>query len=58
VKWRFSLLSLLIVMTLVAAALGIMMARDWVNTEPQNTIPPPPQSFPPGEPKFTPVKMR
>jgi hypothetical protein len=56
IKWRFSLLSLFIVMTLIAAVLGIFMARDWVNTEPQNTIPKlPPQQFPTDAPRFTPV---
>jgi hypothetical protein len=55
-RWRFSLLSLFIVMTLIAAVIGIFMARDWVNTEPQNTIPElPPQQFPTGVPKFTPA---
>jgi hypothetical protein len=54
-QWQFSLLSLLILMTLVAAVLAIVKARDWVNTEPQNTIPRLPQSFPQGAPEFTPV---
>ena len=56
IKWRFSLLSLFIVMTLIAAVLGIFMARDWVNTEPQNTIPKlPPQQLPTDAPRVTPV---
>jgi hypothetical protein len=58
IKLRFSLLSLFFVTTLIAAVLGIFMARDWVNTEPQNTIPElPPNTFPGDEPKFTPVSV-
>jgi hypothetical protein len=57
-RLRFSLLSLFIVMTLIAAVLGIGLARDWVNTEPQNTIPVlPPQQFPADTPKFNPVSV-
>jgi hypothetical protein len=57
-KLRFSLLSLFIVMTLIAGVLGIFLARDWVNTEPQNTIPElPPDQFPAGAPRFTPVSV-
>jgi hypothetical protein len=52
---RFSLVTLLLVMTLISGVLGISMARDWVNTEPQNTIPDLPPSNAPLSPGFTPV---
>jgi hypothetical protein len=56
IKWRFSLLSIFVAMTLIAGLLALAMSRDWVNTEPQNTIPPiPPEQLPTDVPRFTPV---
>ena len=40
---RFSLAALLLMTTIVAGVLGLAVARDWVTTKPQNTIP---QSLP------------
>jgi hypothetical protein len=55
-RWRFSLLSIFIATAVIAGVLAIAMARDWVNTEPQNTIPRvPPQQSPANAPRFTPV---